>query len=148
MPTPKWSDIRRFCERDRWDPKKLTDHWRYTKKVGDRTLRTRASFKPGTIDDPDLFAALLREQLAVDEDEFWRVIREGGPARRAQPAPSPTAPVVQLDASTVLQLRNLGATPNDVRRLRSQAEAEELLARLASAGSDTGAEDGSVQSLV
>jgi len=129
VPTPQWSDIRRFCEQDRWEPKKLTDHWRYTKKVADRTLRTKASFKSGTIDDPDLFAAILREQLAVDEDEFWRVIRDGGPARRARPAPTPT-PVVRLDASTVLQLRNLGATPDDVRRLRSQAEAEELLARL------------------
>ena len=87
------------------------------------------SFGSGEIGDPGLFAEILRIQLDVSEDEFWRVVRHGGPARRAAaPPPAPKAPPA-LSASTVLQLRKLGVTDAQVRTLKSQAEAEELLAR-------------------
>lgn len=130
MPPPKKSDLKRFCEKDGWSPKKRTDHWRYTKLLPDgRTLRTRVSFGSGEIGDPGLFAEILRIQLEVSEDEFWRVVRDGGPARRST-APPPTPPASPaLAASTVLQLRKLGVTDDQVRRLKSQAEAEKLLAR-------------------
>lgn len=131
MPQPTHRDLKKFCENDRWDPKKRTDHWRYTKRLSDgRTLRTKVSFGSGELGDPGLFAAILREQLQVTEEEFWRVVREGGPARR------PDAPVATLtkppplDAVTVLQLRKLGVPLDELRALRSQSEAEELLRRV------------------
>lgn len=131
MAQPTHRDLRRFCDNDGWDPKKLTDHWRYTKRLADgRTLRTKVSFGSGEIGDPGLFAAILREQLQVTETEFWRVVRDGGPARRAAvPIAAPDAPPL-LSAATVLQLRNLGVSLEQVRKLRSQAEADELLERL------------------
>ncbi len=133
MAQPTLRDLKKFCENDGWDSKKRTDHWRYTKRLPDgRTLRTKISFGSGEIGDPSLFAAIVREQLLVSEAEFWRVVREGGPARRVEvPVIAPAAPPL-LSAATVLQLRKLGVSLEQVRKLRSQAEAEELLGRLRS----------------
>lgn len=131
MPQPKLGDLRKFCENDGWDPKRKTDHWRYTKTLPNgRTLRTKVPFGSGEIGDPGLFAAILRDQLDVSEAEFWRVVHDGGPAQRTpRPAATPvTAPI--LSASTVLQLRKHGVSADDVRKLKSQAEAEDLLRRV------------------
>ena len=131
MAQPTHRDLKKFCDNDRWDPKKRTDHWRYTKRLPDgRTLRTKISFGSGEVGDPGLFSAILREQLQVSEEEFWRVVREGGPARREElPVVAPAAPPL-LSAATVLHLRKLGVSLEQVRKLRSQAEAAELLERL------------------
>lgn len=131
MAQPTHRELKKFCDNDGWDPKKRTDHWRYTKRVpGGRTLRTKISFGSGEVGDPGLFSAILREQLQVSEAEFWRVVREGGPARRAErPFIAPAAPRL-LAAATVLQLRKLGVSLEQIRELRSQAEAAELLERL------------------
>lgn len=131
MPQPTHRDLKKFCENDRWDPKKRTDHWRYTKRLSDgRTLRTKVSFGSGELGDPGLFTAILREQLQVTEEEFWRVVREGSPARRPDaPVAALTKPPL-LDAVTVLQLRKLGVSLDDIRALRGQSEAEELLQRV------------------
>lgn len=92
----------------------------------------KVSFGSGEIDDRGLFAAILREQMQVSEAEFWRVVREGGPARRAEVhAVAPPAPPL-LAAATVLRLRKLGASLEQVRTLKSQVEAGELLERLRS----------------
>ncbi len=131
MPQPTHRDLKKFCENDRWDPKKRTDHWRYTKRLPDgRTLRTKASFGSGELGDPGLFAAILREQLQVTEEEFWRVVREGGPARRAEAAVTAPSKPPLLDATTVLQLRKLGVSLDEIRALRSQTDAEDRLRRL------------------
>lgn len=89
------------------------------------------SFGSGEIGDTGLLAAILRDQLQVTEEEFWRVVREGGPARRAEMsvAAAPLKPPV-LDATTVLQLRKLGLALEEIRALGSQTDAEELLRRL------------------
>lgn len=131
MAQPTHRDLRKFCDNDRWDPKKRTDHWRYIKRLPDgRALRTKISFGSGEVGDPGLFAAILREQPQVSEEEFWRVVHEGGPARRAElPVIAPAAPP-PLSAATVLHLRKLGVSLEQVHKLRSQAEAVELLERL------------------
>lgn len=132
MTQPRFSELRKFCENDGWDPKKKTDHWRYTKSLPDgRTLRTKVSFGSGEVGDPGLFAAILRDQLEVSEDEFWRVIRDGGPAYRTPKSAKAPAQGPDLMASTVLQLRKRGISHDEIKRLKSQSEAEELLRRLA-----------------
>lgn len=124
---------RSFCENDGWDPRKKTDHWRYTKTLPDgRTLRTKVSFGSGEIQDAGLFAAILREQLDVSEPEFWRVVREGGPARRAARVAPPAAIASGVSASTVLQLRKDGVSLDRIKRLKTQDEADQLLQRLRS----------------
>lgn len=111
-----YHDLKKFCENDRWDPKRRTDHWRCTKRLPDgRTLRTKVSFGSRELGDRGLFVAILREQLQVTEEEFWRVVREGGPARRAAaPVAAPPTPPL-LDAATVLQLRKLGVSLDGIR---------------------------------
>lgn len=129
MPQPKYGDLKKFCENDGWDPRKRTDHWRYVKRLAGRTLRAKVSFGSGELGDPGLFAAILRDQLQVSEAEFWRVVQHGGPAQRTTaPAVAPPAPP-QLSATTVLHLRKLGVSDQEVRNLKSQADAEELLRR-------------------
>ena len=98
MRTPTFADLRRFCREDHWEEKRRTDHWRYTKRLPDgTTARTKVSFGSGQIGDPDLFAAILRDQLHVSRDEFWRVVDHGGPAPRPAAAPE-IAPAAELPA--------------------------------------------------
>lgn len=131
MRTPTFAELRRFCEADRWDPKKKTDHWRYTKRLADGTLlRTKVSFGSGQIGDPNLFSAILRDQLRVTADEFWRVIDSGEPAQR--PAPPPAAPPpAELPGWLASQLLKEGATQEQLRDLDAAA-AEQLLDQLRS----------------
>lgn len=131
MAPPKPADLKKFCENDSWDPKKRTDHWRYTKTLPDgRTLRTKVTFGSGEIGDPGLFAAILRDQLDVSEQEFWRVVRHGGPALRTSEAAPVIATASGLSASTVLRLRKRGVSADEIKRLETQADAEKLLRRL------------------
>lgn len=133
MPLPTLRGLKKFCENDGWDPRKKTDHWRYTKTLPDgRTLRTKISFGSGEIRDRGLFAAILREQLDVSEAEFWRVVRDGGPARRTARVAAPAPRSSGLSASTVLQLRKHGVSLGRIKRLKTQDEAEQLLQRLRS----------------
>lgn len=133
MPQPTFRDLKKFCENDGWDLRKKADHWRYTKTLADgRTLRTKVSFGSGELGDPGLFAAILREQLDVSEAEFWRVVREGGPARRTPRTPAAPSAASGLSASTVLQLRKHGVSLERIKRLKIQDEADRLLQRLRS----------------
>lgn len=135
MRLPTFEDLRLFCEHDTWKPKKKTDHYRYTKDLPDgRSLRTKASFGNAQIGDAGLFAAILREQLHVTEAEFWRVVEGRGPAQHTPPLelPAPAGPA--LSAGTVLKLRKRGVTDQQVRELKSQSEAEELLRTLETRG--------------
>jgi len=122
-----------FCQHDHWDEKK-TDHYRYAKVLPDgRHLRTKISFGAGQVNDAGLFAAILRVELQVSETEFWRVVENHGPAQHT-PLPQAIAPAQrELTLETVMKLRKVGATMEQVKRLDSQAEAEELLRRLTGA---------------
>ena len=124
MRTPTFAELKRFCEQDRWDSKRRTDHWRFTKKMPDGTLaRTKVSFGAGQLNDPKFFAAILREQLHVSPEEFWRVVDRGGPAVR----PSPTlATAAELPAWLVTQLMKEGLKADTFKRL-SEDEAKALL---------------------
>lgn len=130
MRTPTFAELKRFCEQDRWDSKRRTDHWRFTKKMPDGTLaRTKVSFGAGQLNDPKLFAAILREQLRVSADEFWRVVDRGGPAIRRLPI-TPEMPA-ELPAWLVGQLMKEGAK-TDVLKGLSEDDAKALLVSLRS----------------
>lgn len=129
MRTPTLAELKRFCEQDRWDSKKRTDHWRFTKKMPDGTLaRTKVSLGAGQLNDPRLFAAILRDQLRVSADEFWRVVDRGGPAIR--PSPMSAAPP-ELPAWLVSQLMKEGVKTDALKGL-SEDDAKALLVSLRS----------------
>lgn len=123
MRTPTNAELKTFCERDLWSPKKRTDHWRYTKVIDGKTWLTKVSFGSGQIGDPKLFSFILREQLNIDLNEFWRVVDKGGPAQRPAAAQPPLPPDLPawLEAGLLregvppLQLRTLNE--DDARRL-------------------------------
>jgi hypothetical protein len=130
MRTPTFAELKRFCEQDRWDSKRRTDHWRFTKKMPDGSLaRTKVSFGAGQLNDAKLFAAILRDQLRVSADEFWRVVDRGGPAIR----PSPVSPEIpaELPAWLVTQLMKEGIKAEDLKRL-AENDAKTLLISLRS----------------
>lgn len=131
MRTPTFADLRRFCREDRWEEKRRTDHWRYTKRLPDgTTARTKVSFGSGQIGDPDLFAAILRDQLHVSREEFWRVVDHGGPAPRPAAAPE-IAPAAELPAWLWERLLKAGATREQISGLTS-VDAKRLLDELQS----------------
>jgi predicted RNA binding protein YcfA (HicA-like mRNA interferase family) len=86
--TPSWGEIERFCRIDGWQETRRTAHVFFEKTLADRTvLRTHRSFAGGKTMSPGRFKAILRNQLRVSEEDFWRALETGGPVAR------PSAPV-------------------------------------------------------
>ena len=116
---------RKFVEAEGWERKgtargsgKTGDHHRYhlTLANGD-VLTTRVSHGPGQIDDPGLVSAILRDQLAVSEEDFWRCVEDGVLPPRPQPvAQNPPGEV--LDAKLVRNLiRKVGLSEAEIAQL-------------------------------
>jgi hypothetical protein len=92
-----FGDLKTFVERDGWteEPnlargkRRVGDHWRYRKERPDGTiLRTKVSHAVRDEIGSDLFHHILRDQLGVDEERFWAVVR-GLPIDRAPAEPNP-----------------------------------------------------------
>lgn len=71
---PRWSELKRFCDRDGWELFKQTDHYYYRKVLpnGD-ILLTKVSFGSGEI-SPHLWKTILKRKLRVTQEEFNRTI--------------------------------------------------------------------------
>jgi len=120
---------RKFVETEGWVKKgtsrgsgKTGDHYRYhlTLSNGD-VLTTRVSHGPGQMDDPKVVAAILRDQLAVSEDDFWRCVEDGILPPRPQAVISKPAGEV-LDAKLVRNLiRKVGMTEVEISQLTKAA---------------------------
>ena len=84
MRLPSYKELRKFVEVEGWankdeiSKKKSGDHKRYvfTTPTGER-LFTRVSHGSGGYKDPDLFQQILREQLHIDEPQFWDAVDRG-----------------------------------------------------------------------
>lgn len=67
---PKWSELKRFCEKDGWELYKNTDHYFFRKVMGDGTVkRTKVSRGSSQI-GPALWKEILRKQLCVTQEYF------------------------------------------------------------------------------
>ncbi len=116
MPTN--ADLRKFVQTEGWQDKdkaagrRTGDHRRYTFVLQDGDeLYTRISHGAGGVDDPGLFARILRDQLRVTEQQFWACVNNGTLPPRP-PAPTPTAPENALDAKLARNLlQKVGLTP-------------------------------------
>jgi hypothetical protein len=70
---PKWSNLKRFCERDGWELYKKTDHFYYRKLMPDGTLKlTKVSNSTGDIPKP-LWKLIRSKQLQVTQEYFNKV---------------------------------------------------------------------------
>ena len=67
---PKWKELKRFCENDKWDLYKDTDQYFYQKIMPDGTVkRTKVSKGSGEI-HYNLWRQILNKQLQVSQEYF------------------------------------------------------------------------------
>lgn len=94
-------DLRAFVENDGWSEepvlargrRRTGDHRRYRKELPDgTTLRTKVSHALGDEIGLDLFKHILRDQLRVDEERFWAVVRGRATAPPIEPPQETTLP--------------------------------------------------------
>ncbi len=115
---------------------KTGDHHRYTLALANGDiLSTRVSHGKGQIGDPRLVAHVLRDQLAVTEEDFWACVERGTLPPRPQP-PSPPASEEVLDAKLVRNLiRRVGLTERDLAGLSRDEAVQRWNDYLAGGGS-------------
>lgn len=109
MRLPRFRELVRYVQVEDWEDKdkqsgkKTGDHHRYvfTTPTGER-LFTKISHGRGQIHDRGLFEHILREQLCIEEDQFWAAVDRGvQPTRLCH---TPTNPEGALDAKLVRNL--------------------------------------------
>lgn len=67
---PKWGELKRFCESDRWELYKDTDHYFYRKLDDNGNIRkTKISKGSGEI-PKRLWQEILKKQLQVTKEYF------------------------------------------------------------------------------
>ena len=120
MRLPTYKELKRFVEVEGWEDKdqqsrkKTGDHHRYvfTTPTGDR-LYTRISHGTDQIYSHELFSAILRDQLRIDEDQFWAAVDKGLKPRR--PMPTLTPEYEGIDAKLARNLiTKVGMNPADL----------------------------------
>lgn len=116
-----------FCLNEEWvlvrsaQGRPVRHHVTYELALFDGSiLRTRVS-RPvdKTTYGPSLWMTILRDQLAVTEDEFWSCVKDEHPPDRGQSAAA--IPEAALPAGLVHQLIHVALVPEDaVRRMNLQ----------------------------
>ncbi len=131
-------DHEKFCGAEGWglvrDARGRTGTHHVTYELGlpdGRVLRTRIShLVDRTTYGPALWGHILRDQLQVAEDEFWRCAREGAkPDRGIREAPADALPVDMVH----LLISRVGVSEAEV-AVMSKAEAVERLNQYWTAG--------------
>jgi hypothetical protein len=126
-PRPTREDHDHFCRVEGWlqvrdaHGRSGTHHVTYELALPNgRILRTRISHPVDRIDyGPELWKHILRDQLDVDEAEFWACVRNGTRPDRGTPEVPPEA----LPADLVhLLISRVGLAENEVAKL-DKAEA-------------------------
>ena len=71
---PKWRELKRYLEKDKWELYKDTDHYYFRKVLEDGTLlRTRVSKGSGEI-PKRLWQEIMKRQLKITQEEFNKKI--------------------------------------------------------------------------
>ncbi len=70
---PKFRDLKKYCEKNGWVMIRNTDHWYYEKVLADGTLlQTKVSHAVHKEIPTNLWKLILKKQLKISEDEFWK----------------------------------------------------------------------------
>jgi hypothetical protein len=111
-----------------------THHLTYELDLPDgRTLRTRVSHPPDRTDyGPSIWSHILRDQLAVNEAEFWACVRRGERPNRGQPATPPEAIPSEV---AYLLIHRVGITEDEVAAMSKEQAIERLNAYWSAEGS-------------
>jgi hypothetical protein len=83
FPVPTWGHIDAFCAADGWEQTRSTDHvvWEKVLPSGE-FLHTHRSFSASDEIGAGLFGMILRDQLRVSREQFWRAVQAGEPVDR------------------------------------------------------------------
>ncbi|AGL00390.1 hypothetical protein [Desulfoscipio gibsoniae] len=70
---PKFGHLKKYCDKTGWILIRDIDHWYYEKVLanGD-VLRTRVSHAVSKEIPGNLWKKILRHQLKITEEEFWK----------------------------------------------------------------------------
>ena len=119
MRTPTWGEVERFCRIDSWTETRRTDHVFFEKVLADGTvLRTHRSLAAAKTMSPGRFKAILRHQLRVSEEDFWRALETGEPVARPSEPPE-VAPRLPLYLVRVLR-EELGMSEAEIAKLSAE----------------------------
>ena len=131
FPAASREDHRRFCETEGWrlvrsaTGERSTHHETYELELpaGD-VLRTRISRPPDrTIYGSGLWSHILRDQLKVSPDEFWKCANDGIPPQRSRPAtPDGSIPTEVL----YLLKRRVGLSESQIAEMTAETAIERL----------------------
>lgn len=129
FPQPTRKDHQQFCLNEGWPQVRNAKgkgghHVTFELMLPDgRILRTRISHPPRRQTyGPSLWAHVLRDQLDIDEGEFWACVQEKKvPQRGSGQSTMPSIP-----AGVVAQLLSNGVNESEIRQM-SRAEAIERL---------------------
>lgn len=130
-PQPTRKDHDTFCRVEQWRQvrdargRTGTHHVTYELDLPDgRTLRTWISHPVDRADyGPSLWRHILRDQLQVDDDVFWRCVQDGIKPDRGAPTP----PVEALPAELVhLLISRVGLPESEVAGMTKAAAAARL----------------------
>lgn len=131
MRQPTLKELRRFVEVEGWEDKDARsgkskgDHHRYvfTTPAGER-LYTKISHGKDEIRSPKLFTIILKDQLCIDEEQFWNAVDNGVKPKR--PMPESIEERAGIDAKLAGNLINkVGMAQKDLVGL-SQTEAVKI----------------------
>lgn len=117
MRLPTYQELMRFVQVEEWED---SNHHRFvfTTPTGER-LYTRISHGKGQINNPDLFQHILRDQLGIDESQFWAAVDRGEKPARAPHALIQTSGA--LDAKLVRNLiTKVKVSPNELVGMNEQ----------------------------
>lgn len=126
MRLPTYQELMRFVQVEGWEDKdkkagkKKGDHHRYvfTTPTGER-LYTRVSHGKGQIYNPNLFEHILRDQLGIDENQFWTAVDRG--VKPVRPSPTSIQTSGALDAKLVRNLiTKVKVSPNQLEGMTEQ----------------------------
>lgn len=129
--SPKWGDIEDFLRADEWRKLETGErggarsrHVFYEKVLaGGRVLQTHVSHSRQKTVSAGRFGSILREQLEVSRDEFWRCVQTQTPVDRPVPTDDPVPEhdawvVAVLVADLHMTADEIGKlSPEQVRRL-------------------------------
>jgi hypothetical protein len=86
---PNWGEVEAFCHADGWRQVRSTDHVFWEKVLGSsEVLQTHRSFSSDRPLSPGQFGFVLRTQLKVSREDFWRAVETGQPIERPSAAPA------------------------------------------------------------
>ena len=131
FPQPTREAHQKFCTTEGWTRvrdargRTGTHHLTFELVLADgRVLRTRISHPPDrTVYGASIWSHILRDQLNVTEDEFWKCVHDGIVPKRG----TPETPAEALPAELVFLLKNrVGLTETEIAALSK----DEAVARL------------------